>query len=102
MIIGVPCNQFGAQESGSAAEIKDFCERNYGVSFLMTEKIKVKGPGQHPLYQWLTKEKMNGVKNSTVRWNFQKYLVGPNGSLLDFYYSLTHPESTKITRHIKA
>ncbi|MEM1259162.1 MAG: glutathione peroxidase [Bacteroidota bacterium] len=100
MVIGVPCNQFGSQEPGSALEIQNFCERNYGVSFIITEKVKVKGPEQHPLYQWLTRSDLNGKKNSTVRWNFQKYLVGPTGSFIDFYYSITSPLSKKIIKKL--
>ncbi|MEM8928573.1 MAG: glutathione peroxidase [Bacteroidota bacterium] len=100
MVIGVPCNQFGSQERGSALEIQNFCERNYGVSFIITEKVKVKGPEQHPLYQWLTRSDLNGKKNSTVRWNFQKYLVGPTGSFIDFYYSITSPLSKKIIKKL--
>ena len=101
MIIGVPCNQFGAQEPGTANEIQTFCRQNYGVSFLMTEKIDVKGTNQHPLYQWLTKQEKNGSSSSTVKWNFQKYLVGKKGELIDYYYSVTNPMSSKITNHIK-
>ncbi|MEQ8324343.1 MAG: glutathione peroxidase [Vicingaceae bacterium] len=97
VVIGVPCNQFGGQEPGEAAEIQKFCSTNYGVSFVMTEKVEVKGENQHPLYQWLTDESMNGVKSSTVRWNFQKYLINENGQLIDFYYSVTNPLSEKIT-----
>ncbi|WP_452599030.1 glutathione peroxidase, partial [Pontimicrobium sp. MEBiC01747] len=78
-VIGVPCNQFGKQEPGNASEIEHFCEVNYGVTFPITEKIEVKGSGQHPLYQWLTKKEQNGVSNSNVKWNFQKYLVDPEG-----------------------
>ena len=100
MVIGVPCNQFGNQEPGSSEEIEEFCQVNYGVSFLITEKVDVKGSNQHPLYAWLTKKEKNGKKNSTVRWNFQKYLVGPEGNLIDFYYSITGPTSSKITKHI--
>ncbi len=100
MIIGVPCNQFGAQEPGSAKEIQNFCAFNYGVSFQLTEKVAVKGANQHPLYKWLTDKQFNGRLRSTVRWNFQKYLVGPEGQLLDYYYSTTNPLSTKITRNI--
>lgn len=100
MIIGVPCNQFGAQEPGNAEQIGEFCQKNYGVSFIMTEKIEVKGEKQHLLYQWLTNKTMNGVKSSTVKWNFQKYLVGPTGKLIDFYYSTTAPLSKKLTKHL--
>lgn len=100
MIIGVPCNQFGKQEPGSSSEIQEFCEVNYGVSFLMTEKVDVKGSQQHPLYAWLTKKENNGKKSSSVKWNFQKYLIGPNGEFIDYFYSLTKPESSKITKHL--
>jgi len=100
IIIGVPCNQFGNQEPGSAFEIQEFCEVNYGVDFLITEKIDVKGNTQHPLYKWLTNKEFNGIKSSTVKWNFQKYLVDPNGNLVDYYYSTTKPLSKKITKHL--
>ena len=99
VVIGVPCNQFGAQEPGSAEEIQGFCERNYGVSFPITEKIDVKGNNQHALYSWLTQKKQNGKKSSSVRWNFQKYLIGPEGEFIDYFYSITTPLSKKITKH---
>jgi len=102
VIIGLPCNQFGAQESGTEKEISSFCEINYGVTFLMTEKIEVKGDNQHQLYQWLTQKSINGSKNSTVKWNFQKYLVDENGRLVDYFYSTTTPLSSKITKHLKS
>ena len=101
VIIGVPCNQFGKQEPGSSNEIQEFCEINYGVSFLITEKIDVKGSHQHDLYNWLTKKAINGKQNSTVKWNFQKYLVDENGEFLDFYYSITKPMNSKITSYLK-
>lgn len=101
IIIGVPCNQFGKQEPGVANDIQEFCEVNYGVTFLMTEKIEVKGKNQHPLYQWLTQKKLNAKKNSTVKWNFQKYLVDEQGELIDYYYSITNPTSSRITKHLK-
>ncbi len=100
IVIGVPCNQFGHQEPGSSDEIQEFCQVNYGVSFLITEKVNVKGSNQHPLYVWLTNKENNGKKSSTVRWNFQKYLVDSEGNLIDFYYSITKPTSSKITKHI--
>jgi len=100
MIIGVPCNQFGGQEPGSATEIQQFCKVNYGVTFLMTEKVDVKGPNQHPLYNWLTQKSKNGSSSSSVKWNFQKYLVGKDGQLLDFFYSVTTPLSDKITKYL--
>jgi glutathione peroxidase len=101
VVIGVPCNQFGKQEPGNADEIQEFCELNYGVSFLMTEKIDVKGENQHPLYTWLTNKEMNGNKSSSVKWNFQKYFVDTEGALVDYYFSLTSPTSSKITKYLK-
>jgi len=101
MIIGVPCNQFGGQEPGSASEIQTFCKMNYGVTFLLTEKVDVKGDNQHALYQWLTQKSKNGSSNSTVKWNFQKYLIGKNGDFLDYFFSVTTPMSSKITNYLK-
>ena len=99
VIIGVPCNQFGKQEPGNAEDIKSFCTKNYGVEFLIAEKVDVKGENQHPLYAWLTIKEKNGSKSSSVKWNFQKYLINTNGELIDYYYSITSPTSTKITKH---
>lgn len=101
VVIGVPCNQFGGQEPGTFKEIETFCEVNYGVTFLMTEKIDVKGSNQHPLYQWLTKQSKNGKTDSSVKWNFQKYLIGKNGELIDYYMSVTNPLNNKIISNIK-
>ncbi|WP_299390590.1 glutathione peroxidase [uncultured Gelidibacter sp.] len=100
VIIGAPCNQFGGQEPGDADDINAFCELNYGVTFLLTEKVDVKGKNQHPLYQWLTQKEENGVKGSSVKWNFQKYLIDQDGQLIDYFYSLTKPSSSKITKHL--
>jgi glutathione peroxidase len=100
VVIGVPCNQFGKQEPGNSNEINEFCQVNYGVSFLITEKISVKGNEQHPLYSWLTKKNENGRKNSSVKWNFQKYLINEDGELIDYYYSITSPTSSKIKKHL--
>ncbi|MBU2920664.1 glutathione peroxidase [Winogradskyella psychrotolerans] len=101
IIIGVPCNQFGKQEPGTPNEIQEFCEINYGVTFLITEKIAVKGENQHPLYAWLTKKSLNGKQNSTVKWNFQKYLIDDDGEFLNYYYSITSPTSTRLIRYLK-
>ncbi|WP_394348918.1 glutathione peroxidase [Formosa maritima] len=101
VVVGVPCNQFGGQEPGSAKEIESFCQVNYGVTFLMTEKVDVKGESQHPLYTWLTNKDLNGISSSSVKWNFQKYLIDENGTLIDYYYSITKPNSSKITNHLK-
>ena len=100
VVIGSPCNQFGKQEPGTADEIQNFCQVNFGVTFLLTEKIQVKGSGQHPLYAWLTKKSLNGKRNSSVKWNFQKYLVDKDGNLVDSFLSFTKPMSSKITKHL--
>ena len=100
VVIGSPCNQFGKQEPGDASQIQNFCELNYGVKFLLTEKIDVKGTKQHPLYKWLTTKSLNGKKSSSVKWNFQKYLVDEKGNLIDYYFSMTKPLSSKITKHL--
>ncbi|MEM1002777.1 MAG: glutathione peroxidase [Bacteroidota bacterium] len=100
MVIGVPCNQFGRQEPGNTDEIQEFCDVNYGVDFLITAKIDVKGSNQHPLYSWLTKKALNGKKDSSVKWNFQKYLIDENGEFLDYFYSITKPTNSRITSYL--
>lgn len=102
VVIGCPCNQFGKQEPGDSEQIQEFCELNFGVTFLLTEKLGVKGKQQHPLFAWLTTKKLNGRRNSKVRWNFQKYLIDENGKLIDYYYSITKPTSKKITKYLKS
>ncbi|MFT5777987.1 MAG: glutathione peroxidase [Crocinitomicaceae bacterium] len=97
VIIGVPCNQFMNQEPGSNEEIVEFCQKNYGVSFLMTEKIDVKGSNQHELYKWLTSKEMNGSTDSKVKWNFQKYLVNESGELVEVFSSNVKPMDAQIT-----
>jgi glutathione peroxidase len=97
VVIGLPCNQFGGQEPGNAEQIKNFCAKNFGVSFIITEKITAKGPDLHPIYAWLTDKKLNGKINSTVKWNFQKYLLNKEGRLIDYFNSSTSPMSSKIT-----
>lgn len=101
MIIGIPSNQFGGQEPGTSEQIQSFCKLNFGVTFLITEKVDVKGGEQHPLYAWLTKKEMNGKKSSSVKWNFQKYLIDETGNLIDYYFSLTKPMSRKITKYLE-
>ncbi|MEJ6547561.1 MAG: glutathione peroxidase [Flavobacteriaceae bacterium] len=100
VVIGLPCNQFMSQEPGSNEQIKAFCSATYGVTFPMSDKVEVKGPGQHPLYKWLTNKALNGNSTSSVKWNFQKYLVDENGHLIDFFYSITTPMSPKITKYL--
>ena len=99
VVLGFPCNQFGEQEKGSSDEIHNFCKKNYGVEFLISEKIDVKGANQHPIYKWLTSKKLNGKNSTSVKWNFQKYLVDENGIWIDYWYSLTKPKSSKITKY---
>jgi glutathione peroxidase len=96
VIIGFPANNFANQEPGTAAEIRHFCTQNYGVTFPMMEKISVKGNDIHPLYLWLTSKDKNGVMDSEVRWNFQKYLIDENGKLVDVIYTKEKPGSEKV------
>ena len=101
VVIGFPCDQFGGQEPGDSEEIKSFCKLRYGVNFPLSEKIEVKGTNQHSIYKWLSNKKLNGAKSSSVKWNFQKYLIDPEGQFVDYYYSVTKPLSTKITKNFK-
>lgn len=96
VIVGFPCNQFLNQEPGSEEEIAEFCEKNYGVSFLMTEKINVKGKEQHPIYSWLTSKSLNGVADAKVSWNFNKFLISPKGEWLAHFESKVDPLSDEI------
>ncbi len=100
-LIGVPCNQFLNQEPGTSEEIASFCSVNYGVTFQLTEKVDVKGKNQHPLYQWLTQKSLNGVEDSEVKWNFQKYLIDEEGRLEAVFSPRTTPLDEEITSHFK-
>ena len=102
VIIGFPANNFGKQEPGTNSEILEFCERNYGVTFPMMSKISVKGDDIHPLYQWLTEKEKNGVLDSSVKWNFQKYLVDENGKLVEMVAPKVKPDNEKILKWIKS
>lgn len=97
VVIGCPCNQFGGQEPGIADSIQSFCERNYGVTFLLTEKINVKGDSQHPLYKWFTSKKLNGAGDFEVKWNFNKFLISEEGKLLHYFGSGVKPLDEAIT-----
>lgn len=99
-LIGFPCDQFGGQEPGSEKEIKSFCEKNYGVTFLMASKIDVKGENQHPIYAWLTSKDLNGEEDSGIRWNFEKFLVDEEGNLVDHFRSQVTPMSDKIVEKL--
>ena len=101
MLIGFPCDQFGGQEPGDEAEIKSFCQKNYGVDFLMASKIDVKGENQHPIYFWLTHQEANGVEDSKVSWNFNKYIVDEKGNYIAHYPSGVKPMDEKITSLLK-
>lgn len=101
VIIGFPCNQFGEQEPGTSTEIHEFCTKNYGVSFLMMGKVNVKGDSICDIYNWLTSKNKNGVMSSTVRWNFQKYMIDENGYLVDYAFPFKSPLSSKITKWIE-
>lgn len=100
VVIGSPCNQFGGQEPGNSDQIATFCKKNFGVTFMLTQKLDVKGENQHPLFQWLTSKSKNGVLDSEVKWNFNKFLVDENGKLLAYFASTTGPMSSDITKLI--
>jgi glutathione peroxidase len=91
VVLGFPCNQFGHQEPGGADEIGEFCQLNYGVTFPMFEKIDVNGDDAHPLFKWLRTQK-SGVLGDKIKWNFTKFLVGKDGTVLKRYGSTTKPE----------
>lgn len=96
VILGFPANNFANQEPLSATEIRDFCTNSYGVTFQMMEKISVKGDDMDPLYKWLTSKALNGVMDSEVKWNFQKYLIDEKGNLVDVIYTKEKPGSEKV------
>jgi len=100
VIIGFPSNDFRNQEPGSNEEIGEFCERNYGVTFLMSEKISVKCEDIHPVYQWLSNKELNGWNSKAPLWNFHKYLVGESGELLAVFPPNVKPKSRKILRYL--
>lgn len=102
VVIGFPSNDFNEQDPGTNEEIASFCQINYGVSFPMMSKISVKGDSIAPIYEFLTQKEKNGKKNSSVKWNFQKYLINEDGTFADYFYSMTKPESKKITHWIEA
>jgi glutathione peroxidase len=101
IIIGFPANNFLSQEPGSNAEIKEFCDAKFGVTFPMMAKISVKGDDMHPLYKWLTDKKLNGVMDSDVKWNFQKYLLDETGKLVSVVPPKESPLSDQIINWLK-
>ena len=92
VVIGFPCNQFGSQDPGSNEEIGAFCQKNYGVSFLMMEKIDVNGENEHPLYTWLKKQE-GGFLTDGIKWNFTKFLINRQGEVVDRYAPTTKPKA---------
>ena len=102
IIIGFPANNFASQEPGTNSEIAEFCQRNYGVSFPMMEKISVKGSDMAPIYQFLTQKSKNGLEDSEVQWNFQKYLIDENGHLAKIVGPRTEPTDPEITDWIES
>ncbi len=97
VVLGVPSNDFGQQEPGSAAEIKQFCETNYAVDFPLAQKCRVVGAGAHPFYRWIAD---NLGDAGAPRWNFYKYLIGPDGDLVGFWPSSVSPTDQRITGEI--
>lgn len=102
IIIGFPSNDFMWQEPGSNKEIKEFCSINYNVTFPMMSKIEVKGKKMHPVYQWLTEKALNGVADSKVKWNFQKYLISETGQLIRELEPKTPPMDMIVTNWLKS
>ena len=90
-VLGFPCNQFAGQEPGSAEEIGAFCQKNYGVGFQMFGKIEVNGDGAHPLYKWLTRAAPGLLGSEAIKWNFTKFLIGPDGHVVKRYAPQTEP-----------
>jgi glutathione peroxidase len=93
VVIGFPCNDFGGQEPGSVGEIQQFCQKNYGVTFPIAEKVSVKGNDQSPVYQWFSTPALNGWNDQVPSWNFCKYLIDEEGKLVGFYASNIKPDS---------
>ncbi|MDV6167091.1 glutathione peroxidase [Flavobacterium sp. DG1-102-2] len=102
VIVGFPANNFAAQEPGTNKEIAEFCQLNYGVTFPMMDKISVKGDDMAPIYQFLTQKSKNGLQDSEVEWNFQKYLINEKGELVKVISPRTLPTDAEIVNWIKA
>lgn len=92
VVLGFPCNQFGSQEPGTAEQIGSFCQKNYGVTFPMFEKIEVNGDGAHPLYRWLKSNAKGLLGSEAIKWNFTKFLIGRDGKVVGRYATVTRPE----------
>lgn len=101
-VLGVPCNQFGGQEPGTAEEITEFCSATYGVTFPMTEKIEVNGAGRHPLYQALVESSDAEGYTGDIRWNFEKFLIGPDGAVRARFGPQTSPDAPEVVAAIES
>jgi glutathione peroxidase len=101
VVLGVPCNQFGGQEPGTAGEIQTFCAENYGVAFPLTEKVEVNGEGRHPLYAELTTTADAAGQAGDVQWNFEKFLVAPDGTVAARFRPGTLPDAPELTAAIE-
>jgi len=101
-VVGIPCNQFGGQEPGTAEEIGEFCSTTYGVTFPMFEKIEVNGPGRHPVYTELTAVPDASGEAGDVKWNFEKFLVGPDGTTIARFRPQVTPEDPELVATIEA
>jgi glutathione peroxidase len=97
-VVGIPCNQFGGQEPGTELEIREFCSTRYDVTFPLSAKVEVNGPGRHPLYEWLTSPG-NGHPGD-IQWNFEKFLIGRDGRVIGRYPSGTRPEDNGLRTDI--
>ena len=100
VVVGFPANNFGGQEPGTNAEIKEFCKKNYGVSFVLAEKVSVQGKDIHPLFTWLTKKSANGMMDAEIKWNFTKFLLDEKGKLIKVFPSGVNPMSEEITKFL--
>ena len=101
VVLGVPCNQFAGQEPGSADDIAEFCQANYGVTFPLTEKVDVNGPDRHPLYGHLTAAADRDGHTGDVRWNFEKFLVAPDGTVAGRFPPQTGPQDDDVTAAVE-
>lgn len=101
-VLGVPCNQFGGQEPGTSEEIQEFCSATYGVTFPLTEKIEVNGDDRHDLYTELTKTTDAEGNNGDIQWNFEKFLISSDGSVLKRFRPRTEPEAPEVVEAIEA
>jgi len=97
VIVGFPANNFGGQEPGTNSEIKEFCKKNYGVTFPMAAKVSVKGDDTAPIFKWLCSKTENGVLDAEIKWNFGKFLLDENGHLISYFSSKVEPMSEELT-----